>query len=168
MSQEQRKGTKTQLALALARGVSVAEWARATGVPRKTAYRWSHDPEVLKAADAHRRQAINLAIGRMTKHSRFAVDGIVAIAEGADSASVRLRALRALFSDMITLSKHVALEARIAGMEEKIEEQRGAEDKEQRGAEGRTIEIRTTPGNGRVVSLPAMRPEAAVVAGASD
>ena len=112
------------------------------------------DPKVRKAVESHRRRTIDQAIGRMTKQSTWAVDGIVAIAREADSDSVRLRAFRSIFSDLMAVSKHSGLEARIAELEEKVEEQRGAEDK--------TFEIRMTPGNGHVATLPAMRSEAGV------
>jgi hypothetical protein len=154
MSQEQPKGGKTQLALALAQGISAARWARANQVPKNTAYRWARDPEVRKAVESHRRRTIDEAIGQMTKQSKWAVGGIIKIAREAESDSVRLRAFRALFSDMMAVSKHSGLEARMAELEEKLEEQRGAE--------GKTFGIRSTPSNGHVVTLPPMRAEAAV------
>ena len=64
MSQEQQhKDGKTQLALALAQGVSAAEWARANQVPKNTAYRWARDLEVRKAVESYRRRTIDRAIG---------------------------------------------------------------------------------------------------------
>jgi hypothetical protein len=156
MSQEHPKGTKTQLALALAQGVSAAQWARAHQVPKNTAYRWARDPKVRKAVESHRRRTIDQAIGRMTEQSTWAVGGIVALAKGAESDSVRLRALRAIFSDLMAVSNHSGLEARMAEIEEKIEEQRGTE--------GKTFGIRTTPSNGHVVTLPVMLAEASVAA----
>ena len=133
--------------------------ARANQVPKNTAYRWARDPKVRKAVESHRRRTIDQAIGRMTEYSTWAVGGIAAIAREAESDSVRLRALRAIFSDLMAVSKHSGLEARMAEIEEKIEEQRGAE--------GKSSGIRTTPGKGRVVALPVMRAETAVAA-ASD
>jgi hypothetical protein len=159
MSQEQPKGGKTQLALALAQGISAAQWARANQVPKNTAYRWARDPKVRSAIESHRRRTIDQAIGRMTKQSTRAVDGIIAIARESDSDSVRLRAYRAIFSDMMAVSKHSGLEARIAELEEKIEVQQGSE--------GKTFGARATPANGHVVVLPAMQTEACLVA-ASD
>jgi hypothetical protein len=154
MTQEQPKGGKTQLALALAQGVSAARWARANQVPKNTAYRWARDPKVRKAVESHRRRTIDQAIGRMTQQSTWAIGGIVAIAREAESDSVRLRALRSIFSDLMAVSKHSGLEARMAALEERIEVQGGAE--------GKTVSVRTTPNNGHVVALPAMRAEAAV------
>jgi hypothetical protein len=159
MFQEQPKGGKTQLALALAQGVSAAQWARANQVPNNTAYRWARDPKVRKAVESHRRRTIDEAIGKMTKQSTWAVGGIIAIAKEAESDSVRLRALRSIFSELMAVSKHSGLEARMAEIEAKIEERRGVE--------GKTLGAGKTPSNGHVVALPVMRTEAAVAA-ASD
>jgi hypothetical protein len=41
ISEQPQKSTKTQLALAVAHGVSIANWARTCGVPRRTAFRWA-------------------------------------------------------------------------------------------------------------------------------
>jgi hypothetical protein len=46
MSQEHPKGTKTQLALALAKRVPAARCARANEVPKNTAYHWARDPQM--------------------------------------------------------------------------------------------------------------------------
>jgi hypothetical protein len=43
MSNEPRNSTKTQLALADAQGLPVADWARTTAVPRRTAFQWAND-----------------------------------------------------------------------------------------------------------------------------
>ena len=58
MAEENRESMKPELAIALARGISVTAWARARGVPRPTAYRWSKDPKVRKAIDAFRCRSI--------------------------------------------------------------------------------------------------------------
>ncbi len=60
------------------------------------------------------------AIGRMTKHSSWAADAIAAIAKDAELDSVRLGALRALFSDTIAVSKYTGLEARMTEIEEQL------------------------------------------------
>ena len=68
MSGEARKSGKAQLALALARGVPIAKWARASGVPVPTAFRWAREPEVRKVVEDHRRRTIDEAVGEMSKH----------------------------------------------------------------------------------------------------
>ena len=89
MDSEKRKNTKTQLALALAQGISAAKWARNSDVTKMTAYRWAKDPSVRKAVEAYRRRMIDQAIGRMAKHTTEAADMIVRIANSAESELIR-------------------------------------------------------------------------------
>src|ERR1017187_464471 len=50
MPEASRNGTETELALAVAQGVPAAKWARTTGVPSITAWRWAKDPVILPFA----------------------------------------------------------------------------------------------------------------------
>ena len=120
MSEEPREKSKTDLGLAIGQGVSVTAWGRSAGVPPRTAYRWAKDPLVRKTVEAYRRRTIDRAIGRMTKHTPIAADGIVAIAKSAELDSVRLRACRAVFSDMTTTSRYFALETRMHNIEQRL------------------------------------------------
>ena len=126
MSGESRKSSKAQLALAIGNGVAIAAWARANEVPAPTAFRWARDPMVRKTVESYRRRAIDQAVGRMTKQSTLAADGIITIAKEATSDSVRLRAFRAIFSDTITISKYSGLEARMCEIEEKLDQRDAA------------------------------------------
>jgi len=111
---------KTQLALALAQGVTVAAWARGNRVPRRTAYRWAADPNVRATAESCRRHALDRAVGRMATRATWAVDQIVALGASAESESVKLRALRAVLSDMMKVSEFSALEVRMTEIEEEL------------------------------------------------
>jgi hypothetical protein len=126
MSEELDDGSKTELAQALAQGISAARWAKSRKVPRNTAYRWAREPAVRKDVEAIRRRTIDLAVGRMTRHTTRAAEGIVRLAEGAESESVRLRAYRAIFSDMISVSDYSGLEARLTDMEQRLDERDAA------------------------------------------
>ncbi len=75
-----------------------------------------------------RRSMMDQAVGRMTKLSTWAVDGIEGIAKDAESDSVRLRAFRALLSDGMAVSKHNGLENRVSDMEERLNERAGNAD----------------------------------------
>ena len=130
--------------------------ARANNVAKNTAYRWARDPKVRKAVESHRRRAIDQAIGQMAKHSTWAVGGILAIARESESDSVRLRALRSLFSDMMAVSKHSGLESRVAELEEKLEARPGAE--------GKTVVSNTTLNDGPVAALAEVPVEACLAA----
>jgi hypothetical protein len=128
MSEEPVKGTKTDLAIALAQGISAGKWARANNVPENTARNWAREPVVRKEVEACRRRIMDRAVGRMTKRSVWAADGIAAIARHAASDSVRLRAFRAIFSDSITVSKYNGLENRVTEMEERLSARAGNAD----------------------------------------
>jgi hypothetical protein len=118
VSGEARKSGKAQLALALARGVPIAKWARASGVPVPTAFRWAREPEVRKVVEDHRRRTIDEAVGEMSKHFGEAAAIIWHTAKEGDSGSLRFRAARAIFTDMITVSKYSGLESRMAALEQ--------------------------------------------------
>src|SRR5262249_55261175 len=105
MSEEPEKNPKIELAIALARGVSVWHWARVNSVAKNTAYRWSREPEVRKEVANIRRRLVSQALGRLTRNASKAADTIVRTLERGDSDAVRLRAARAVLSDIITVSK---------------------------------------------------------------
>jgi hypothetical protein len=100
MTEGPRENPKTQLALAIAQGVSVTAWARANGVPRRTAFSWAKDPLVRKTVESCRRRTTEHAIRRLVKQSAWAADGIAMLAKVAESDSVKLEAFRAVLADM--------------------------------------------------------------------
>jgi hypothetical protein len=57
MTKELRQKTKTQLALAIAQGRSVALWASDNQVPRSTAYRWASQPELRATVESRQSEA---------------------------------------------------------------------------------------------------------------
>ncbi len=120
MSDEVRPCKKTRLALAMARGESIAAWARHNQVPRSTAFRWAKDPELRRTVEALRRRALDRAIGRMVGLAIKATDGIARLAEGAKSESVQLRAWRAVLADQMAVSKFSNLEQRMVEIEEQL------------------------------------------------
>ena len=67
---------------------------------------------------SYRRCVIDRAVGRMSRRTTWAADGIAKIAEEATSDSVRLRAFRAIFSDMMTVFSYSGLEVRMTELEE--------------------------------------------------
>src|SRR5438270_3143173 len=122
MEKEVRRDKKIQLALAIAGGESIAAWANQNGVSERTAFYWAKAPKVRREVDACRRRALNEAIGRMTRISMNAVDGIVTLAKEAESESVQLRAWRAVLGDMMSVSKFSDLEYRMTELEEQVRE----------------------------------------------
>ena len=120
-----RQDQRTQLIVAIAQGVSVAVWARTNNVPRRTAFRWASEAKVRASVESCRRRALDRAIGRMAKHVNWAANGIVKLARDAESESVRLAALRAIFSNMMAISEFAGLEGRMAQIEEKLRDEAG-------------------------------------------
>ena len=85
MDKEVRRFKKLHLALAIAEGESIAEWAQQNGVSERTAFYWAKDPKVRREVDACRRRALNQAVGRLTGMAMNAVDGIAHLAKVAIS-----------------------------------------------------------------------------------
>jgi hypothetical protein len=129
MPDEIRIDKKTSLVQAIARGQSIAAWAKTNEVPRRTAFRWARDPKVRGAVEASRRRALNRAIGRMASLATKAADGIARLAKEAESESVQLRAWRAILADQMAVSRFSDLEYRMTEIEEQIRDRAGHTDR---------------------------------------
>jgi hypothetical protein len=122
MTKELRQEKKTQLALAIAQGRSVALWARDNHVPRSTACRWASQPEVRAAAETCRRRARDRALGRMARQAYWESYRIAKLARVAESEPVKLQALRSILSDAVDVPKLSHLKRRMAAIKEKLHE----------------------------------------------
>jgi len=114
----------TSLAVAIAAGQSVSDWAKASEVPRRTAYRWSRLPETRRIVADARRRSIDRAIGTLSKNATAAAQEIARLAAKADAEAVRLAACRGLLSDLMTVTNHQALADRVADIERRLHERR--------------------------------------------
>jgi predicted metalloendopeptidase len=114
---------KENLALAIAAGRTVADWARDNDVPDRTARTWSHSKEVRDRVDAVRRAVIDRTIGRLSEHATEAADQIAKLARDAASEAVRLQAARAVLAELMAVSNYSALEDRIARLERARQEE---------------------------------------------
>jgi hypothetical protein len=121
-SKEPRQVRKSDLALAVAQGTSVAKWRRKHNVPARTAYRWSSDPEVRASVQTIRRRYLDRAAGILARNATSAVTGILKLGKKAKSESVKLSALRAVLSDYVDVTNFSTLEGRVAEVEEQIHE----------------------------------------------
>ena len=128
MEEELQQSKKSELALAIARGVSIAAWARKNEVSRRPAFYWAKEPKVREEVDEWRRHSLNRAIGRMAGRATKAADGIAALAENAESESVRLRAWRAILADQMAVAKFSTLEYRLVDIEEQVQARAGNVD----------------------------------------
>jgi hypothetical protein len=122
---ENSPSRKSQLAFAIAQGMSITAWAVKYDVPRRTATRWASEPKVRAAVESCRRRALDRAIGRQARRVTWAADEIAALAKGAVSESVKLAALRAIFSNMIAVSRFAVLQDRVTELEKKHDEPTG-------------------------------------------
>jgi hypothetical protein len=119
---------KTQLALAIAQGDSAAVWAKKNAVPKRTAQRWAKEPEFRAMVESIRRRALDRAVGLMSRRARWAAERIVALGDKAASEAVRLAALRAVLSDMMSVSNFGGLEDRMTEIEEQLRDRTGNAD----------------------------------------
>jgi hypothetical protein len=128
MSEEQRQNRKSQLARAMAQGQSVADWSRQSGVAERTAYRWAKQAKFKAVVNSHRRRAIDQSVGRLTDKLVSAANAMVNLSETAQSESVRLSALKAMFANVIAVSKFAGLEERVNEIEEILNARPGRTD----------------------------------------
>ena len=121
MEKEVRHQKKIHLALWIAEGESIAEWARENGVSERTAFYWAKDPKDRREVDACRCRALKPGAPGLTGMAMNAVDGIAHLAKEADSESVQLRAWRGVLADLMSVSKFSVLEYRMTEIEEELD-----------------------------------------------
>jgi hypothetical protein len=120
MSRINNQDRKAALALAMATGAAVKDWALANAVPERTAYSWAKCPEVLHQVADYRRQIVDQAVGKLCQHANAAVDKIALLADGAASEAVQLNAARAVLNDLMAISNYAALNGRLAELERRL------------------------------------------------
>jgi hypothetical protein len=125
MTEESNGSPKSLLAAAIAQGTPIDRWAAANGVPERTASGWAAEPDVRAETESIRRRSLDQATGRLAAHATWAVEQIITLGDSAASESVRLRALRAVMSDLIAISNFSGLEIRMAAIEEKLRARSG-------------------------------------------
>jgi hypothetical protein len=120
MSRRNNLIRKSELARALAKGSTVTDWAQINQVPDRTAYRWAGCRAVRDEVEAIRRDALDLAIGRLSEKATSAAEQIARLAEAAVSEAVRLQASRAVLAELMTVSSYAGLEHRLAEIERRL------------------------------------------------
>jgi hypothetical protein len=120
MSRRNNQDQKAALALAMASGRAVVDWARENHVPERTAYTWSRSRDVLDQVAAIRRAAIDGAVGQLSANALAAARAITALVEKATSEAVKLQAARAVLADLMAVSDYAALEGRLAEVERRV------------------------------------------------
>jgi hypothetical protein len=120
MSKRNNENHKANLALAMAAGTAVPDWARDNDVHRRTAYTWSRSPEVLDQVKLIRSQVLDRTAGRLSDNATAAADKIAKLAQEAASESVQLQAARAVLAELMTVSNYLALERRLDELERRV------------------------------------------------
>jgi hypothetical protein len=127
MSGEERKGRKSKLVIALLEGKkSLDAWAKENGVSRRTAYRWAQDPKVRAVVNAHRRAAVDQSLAVMSGQVTWAAQAIGDLCKNAASESVKLGALKAVFANLVAVSKFAGFEVRLTELEDQFHARTGS------------------------------------------
>jgi hypothetical protein len=106
------------LAQALAVGDSVAAWAEAHHVPRRTAYRWATEASVKAQVRDLRQDLVTDAVGKLAGAATVAVETLRGLLAAGQPATVRLGAARALLTALIDVQTHADLSDRVTHLEE--------------------------------------------------
>ncbi len=113
-------GTKHDaLALALAKGRSVADAAVEVGVGKRTVFRRLADPTFKARIQTLRGEMVAQALGRMADGMCEAADGLRALCK-AESESVRLGACRTMLELSLKLRDCLETEDRLAALEARV------------------------------------------------
>jgi hypothetical protein len=120
MSRINNGNRKANLALAMAGGATVVDWAAKNGVAERTAYTWARSREVIDQVEALRRDLLDRAVNRLSGQATDAAEEIARLAREATSESVRLQAARAVLSELMAVSGFAALERRMAEIERRL------------------------------------------------
>jgi hypothetical protein len=124
-----KQSKKSELALVIARGGSVAAWASKNEVAERTAFYWAKEPKVREEVEEYRRQSFDQALGRINSRATKAADGIFKLAESADSESVQLRAWRGILADQMAIARFSSLDRRMLELEQVVQAQKGDADR---------------------------------------
>jgi hypothetical protein len=98
------------LALAVARGRSVAEWASESDVDLETAQQWSELPEFREQVDKYRLEHADRMVAKIGQRAERAIDRLVELSEINDKPSVSIRATEAILDQWIALTLHYVQE----------------------------------------------------------
>ena len=109
-----------QLAFAHSTGVKITDWAESHGVTARTAYAWLKDPEVVALETGHRRETVARVLSRYQELAEAAVGVIGQLMRAAEDEAVKLRAARAVISDLISLTGLTDIDKRISELEERL------------------------------------------------
>lgn len=109
------------LALAVASGTSVRAWCKKSGVPRRTAYRWTATAEFKQLVAQLRNEAVGEASNMLVTIASRAVKTLESLLSEPNPATVRLGAARAILSSLIEVNTFSDLDIRLAELEKRAD-----------------------------------------------
>lgn len=108
----------------LAQGWATDAVGKEIGVPGRTVRHWREDPGFRADIETARRALLEEAVAVLTTAVRKAADVTLVLLDD-PSPSIRVRAVAEVFRALPVLSEHAALEARLAALEARLDEQGG-------------------------------------------
>jgi hypothetical protein len=117
-------GLKSKLALAVAAGKSIGQWARAHGIGVRTAQTWAQDPAFRAQVAELRARLLDRAIGVLARRVAANAAEINRLASSAESEAVRLAAARAGIADLLGASRYVELRAEVEELKRELAAER--------------------------------------------
>jgi len=112
---------RAALAIAVASGKSVEEWASENQIPRRTAYDWYRRADFRRLVVRTRRRLTDRALGQLAGKAAAAAGELGRlITEGQQTDAVRLAAARAVLADLMALARFTDMEGRMAEIEEQL------------------------------------------------
>jgi hypothetical protein len=105
------------LVMAVATGISVADWCKSTKTARSTASTWQEDPQFDRDVAAIRRQMLNQAVGKFTGAVNKVADEMIQLAESATSEPTKLSAQRAVMENLVQMTEFAEVKKRLDSLE---------------------------------------------------
>lgn len=106
------------MAVAVAGGMSVAEWCRATGTPERTAYAWSKLDEFTAMVREIQERTLASAVRKLAAGTTKAAEVLIGLLESEDERT-QLAAARAVLGDYEGFDSYIDVRKRIAILEER-------------------------------------------------
>jgi hypothetical protein len=113
-------GLKSKLALAVAAGRSIGQWAREHGIGVRTAQTWAKNPAFRSQVAELRARLLDRAIGVLARRVAANAGEINRLASKAESEAVRLAAARAGIADFLGASRFVELRAEVEELKREL------------------------------------------------
>jgi hypothetical protein len=108
------------LAVAMAEGTKIADWARSRGVSVRSGYRLASKPGVKAKAASLRKEMLDTAVGTLSRIANSAVFTLWDLLSVERPDSIRLNAARTILASLIDIRGHTEMAERMAEIEEHL------------------------------------------------